>query len=119
MGNRLAYMALNRTYGYKQIACDSPEYDRMEVKGNEIEVFFKHAEQGLSPWQDIVGFEVAGADGQFYAATARLNESHKSIIVSSEQVAAPTAVRYCFKAFQSGNLKNMRGLPVVPFRSNR
>lgn len=119
VGNRLAYMALNRTYGYKQIACDSPEYDRMEVKGNEIEVFFKYANQGLSPWQDIVGFEVAGADGQFYAATARLNESHKSIIVSSEQVAAPTAVRYCFKAFQPGNLKSVRGLPVVPFRSDR
>lgn len=68
---------------------------------------------------DIVGFEVAGADGKFFPAKARLNESHKSIMVSAEQVAAPTAVRYCFKAFQPGNLKSVRGLPVVPFRSDR
>ena len=74
---------------------------------------------GYFDQEGIVGFEVAGADGQFYAATARLNESHKSIMVSAEQVAAPTAVRYCFKAFQPGNLKSVRGLPVVPFRSDR
>ena len=119
VGYRLAYMALNRTYGMKQIACDAPEYDHMKVMGREVEVFFKHAEQGLSPWEDIVGFEVAGADGQFVPAQARLNESNKSVIVSAAEVTAPTAVRYCFKSFQPGNLKNARGLPVVPFRSDR
>ena len=118
VGNRLAYMALNRTYGRKNIACDSPEYDRMKVHGDTIEVFFTHAEQGLSPWQDVRGFEVSGADGQFYPATAVLNESHKSMMVTSDKVAAPTAVRYGFRAFMPGNLKNSRGLPVVPFRSD-
>ncbi|MBR1933340.1 MAG: cellulase family glycosylhydrolase [Prevotella sp.] len=118
VGNRLAYMALNRTYGKKSIHCDSPEFDHIEVQGAEIEVFFKYAEQGLSPWQDITGFEVAGADGQFQPAVARLNESHKTVMVSSPQVSAPTAVRYCFKSFQPGNLKSVRGLPVVPFRSD-
>ena len=119
VGNRLAYMALNRTYGFKSIACDSPEFDHMQVKDGEIEVFFRYAEQGLSPWEDIVGFEVAGADGQFVPAQARLNESNKSVIVSAAEVETPTAVRYCFKSFQPGNLKNARGLPVVPFRSDR
>ena len=119
VGNRLAYMALNRTYGYKSIACDSPEYDHMEIKGNEVEVFFKNADDGLSPWQDIEGFEIAGADGAFKTAKATLNESHKSIMVSSSEVPQPVAVRYCFKSFQIGNLKNMRGLPVVPFRTDK
>lgn len=119
VGNRLAYMALNRTYGYKNIACESPEYDHMEIIGNQAEVFFKHAEDGLSPWQDIEGFEIAGADGQFKTATATLNEGHKSIMVSSDEVPQPVAVRYCFKSFQIGNLKNMRGLPVVPFRTDK
>lgn len=119
VGNRLAYMALNRTYGMKNIQCDSPEYDHMQVNGSEVEVFFRHADEGLSPWRDIVGFEIAGADGLFHTAKARLNGDHKSIIVAADEVAEPTAVRYCFKAFQSGNLKNMRGLPVVPFRSDR
>lgn len=119
VGNRLAYMALNRTYGMKSIQCDSPEYDHMQVNGSEVEVFFRYADEGLSPWQDIEGFELAGADGQFHAAKARLNGDHKSIIVSADDVPAPTVVRYCFKSFQIGNLKNMRGLPVVPFRSDR
>ncbi len=119
VGNRLAYLALNRTYGMKDIVCDSPEYDRMEVHGDSIEVFFKYAEQGLSPWQDIRGFELAGADGQFHEATAVLNESHKSVFVTAPGVKAPTAVRYGFKAFQPGNLKSIRNLPVVPFRSDK
>ena len=119
VGNRLAYMALNRTYGRKSIACDSPEYDRMEIHGDTIEVYFTHAEQGLSPWQDINGFEISGGNGQFYPANAVLNESHKSVLVTSDKVTTPTAVRYAFKAFQPGNLKSIRGLPVVPFRSER
>ncbi len=115
VGNRLAYMALNRTYGFKTIACDSPEFDHMQVNGNEIKVFFRYADEGLSPWQDIVGFEIAGDDGVFYTATGRLSESDKSIIVSSPDVPHPKDVRYGYRAFLSGNLKNHRGLPVVPF----
>ena len=119
MGNRLAYMALSRTYGYKGNVCDSPEYDHMQISGNEVEVFFKNADDGLSPWQDIEGFEIAGADGVFKTAKAMLNEGHKSIMVSSSEVPQPVAVRYCFKSFQIGNLKSMRGLPVVPFRTDK
>ena len=91
----------------------------MEINGNEVEVFFKNADDGLSPWQDIEGFEIAGADGVFKTAKATLNEGHKSIMVSSSEVPEPVAVRYCFKSFQIGNLKNMRGLPVVPFRTDK
>ena len=119
VGNRLAYMALNRTYGFKSIACDSPEYDHMQINGNEIEVFFRHADDGLSPWQDIEGFEIAGDDGVYKPATGRLNESNKSIVLSSPDVPQPKNVHYCFKAFQIGNLKNHRGLPAVPFRTDK
>ena len=117
VGNRLAYMALNRTYGFKSIACDSPEFDHMQVQDGEIEVFFRYADDGLSPWQDIEGFEIAGDDDQYKPAKARLNESNKSIVVSSPEVPQPKNVRYCYRAFQIGNLKNHRGLPAVPFRT--
>jgi sialate O-acetylesterase len=119
VGNRLAYMALNRTYGKKHICCDSPEYDRMEIHGDTIEVFFRYAEQGLSPWQNIKGFELAGADGKFLPAQAVLNEGHKTVMVTSSQVPSPQAVRYGFRAFLPGNLKSVRNLPVVPFRSDK
>ena len=119
VGRRLAYMALNRTYGIKQIACDSPEFDRVEAHDGKLEVYFRYADEGLSPWQDIEGFEVCGADGKYYTAQAVLNTDHKSIIVSAPEVEQPCHVRYCFKGFQIGNLKSVRGLPVVPFRSDK
>lgn len=118
VGYRFAFSVLHHTYGLKQIAGDSPEYDRIEVKGQEIEVFFKHAEGGLSPRKDIHGFEIAGADGNFITANAQVNEEHKSVIVSSPEVIAPVAVRYCFKNFEPGNLINHRGLAAVPFRTD-
>lgn len=119
VGYRFAYMALQKTYGIRSILGQSPEYERMEIHDKEIEVFFRHAEDGLSPWTDIVGFEIAGADGKFQPATARYHERNRSIIVSSPQVAAPKNVRYCFKNFQIGNLTNFRGLAVVPFRTDK
>ena len=115
VGYRLAYMALNRTYGMKQIACDAPEYEHHEVHGKEVEVFFRYAENGLSPWQNIQGFELSGEDGVFYPASARINEAHRNLIVWSDAVPAPLHVRYCYKSFEIGNVKNTRNLPLVPF----
>lgn len=119
VGYRFAYSVLHHTYGMKQIAGDSPEYDHMDVHGSEIEVFFTHAEGGLSPWEDAHGFEVAGDDGIFRPANARLNEQHKSVIVSCSEVPSPVAVRYCFKNFEIGDLISRSGLPVAPFRTDR
>lgn len=91
----------------------------MEVKGNQVELFFTHADEGFSPWTGIEGFEVAGADQVFHPAQATLDTERKTIRVVSEQVSCPVAVRYCFRNFQPGNLKNHRGLPVVPFRTDK
>ncbi len=119
VGERLAYQALNKTYGYKAIVADSPSYESMEVKGDTIEVSFRNASEGFSPWNDIVGFEVAGADGKFYPAEAWLDTGRMRVCVRSEKVSSPVAVRYGFRNFLPGNLKNHRGLPLIPFRSDR
>lgn len=119
VGYRLAYMALNKTYGIKGISTEYPEYDHCTVNDSTIEVFFKHAESGLSPLQDIRGFEVAGADGKYYPATATVNRHTKTVIVSSPQVAQPRNVRYGYEAFMPGNLHGGRELPVIPFTSEK
>ena len=119
VGNRFAYMALNRTYGKKHIACDSPEYDHHVTDGSTLEVFFKYADEGISPWDDVRGFEIAGDDKNFKPATAKFNERHKSYILSSPDVPEPKHVRYCFRNFKTGNVINHRGLPLAPFRSDR
>lgn len=117
VGYRLAYQALNKTYNKKGVVCDGPVYKSMEVKGNEIVISFHGSQEGFSPWHGIVGFEVAGEDRVFHPAEARIQDVHY-IVVKSDAVANPVAVRYCFRDFQIGNLVGRRNMPVAPFRSD-
>ena len=118
VGKRLAYLALNKTYQYGSIACEYPSYWNMSIQSDTVELTFHHADEGLSPWKDIKGFEIAGADKVFYPAVAVLVPEKKTIRVHSDKVKHPVAVRYCFHNFQPGNLKNHRGMPVIPFRTD-
>lgn len=63
------------------------------------------------------GLEVAGADKVFHPAKASYDNA-KGIVVTCPEVKAPVAVRYCFKNFQLGNVANMGGLPLLPFRTD-
>ena len=38
VGYRLAFMALNKTYGMKEIACQSPQYESMEIRDGPCQV---------------------------------------------------------------------------------
>lgn len=118
VGNRLAYLALNKTYHYWTIACEYPTYKSMDIQKDKIELTFNHADEGFSPWENIEGFEIAGEDKIFQPAEATLDTEKKTIRVHSDKVKHPLAVRYCFRNFQPGNLKNHRGMPVIPFRTD-
>ena len=63
------------------------------------------------------GFEVAGADGIYHPAHAKL--SLDTVRVWSDQVAQPETVRYAWKNYIRGNLYNLAGLPAVPVRTDR
>lgn len=66
--------------------------------------------------QTIPYFELAGADGQWFPAQARI--VGKTVQVSSQQVSTPQAVRYaCLNQPQDGLLYNREGLPASPFCS--
>lgn len=120
VGMRLAFMAMNRTYGVTSISCYGPEYKSMEVKGNSVALTFDYVNNGYNRTEGIVGFEVAGADQKFYPATQVAVDPNSHIItVKCNDVVQPVAVRYCFTNTAIGNLKNTRGLPVVPFRTDR
>ncbi len=90
----------------------------MQADGNKITVRFDNADKGFSPWIGIEGFEIAGQDKVFHPAKAELGSKPNEIVVSSQKVKKPVAVRYCFHNFQPGNLKNHRNLPVIPFRTD-
>ena len=65
------------------------------------------------------GFEVAGKDRVFYDAKARMKWWQNKIIISSDSVSDPVAVRYAFKNHcPEANIKTNYGLPLAPFRTD-
>jgi len=65
----------------------------------------------------IAGFEVAGRDGNYVEAQAKIEGA--TLVVSSPQVAEPVAVRYAWADDPVCNLVNQAGLPASPFRSDQ
>ena len=118
VGQRLAWLALNRAYGFDSIDCEGPVFREMEVVGNEAVLRFDNDRNGFSPWYGLEGFEIAGEDRMFHKAEAHVIPGQKCVKVSSEAVAKPVAVRYGFRDFCSGNLTGARNLPAFPFRTD-
>lgn len=117
VGERLAWLALNKTYGMKAFRCESPVYKAMTVSGDTCYVELDNTYGGLNRYDGMEGFEVAGADRQFHKARAWFVKG-RGIAVSCPEVKAPVAVRYCFRNFSLGNVANMGGLPLLPFRTD-
>ncbi len=124
VGERLAYTALNRDYGFSQVLYKSSSYKDMKVDGDGVLIHLQDNYHTDAPFEDIQGFEVAGEDRVFHPAKARhfWREGggywDEAIRVSSPEVRNPVAVRYCFRNFQLGNVKNAANLPLFPFRTD-
>ena len=117
VGERLAFHALNKLYGMNQIMCESPSIKEYSFKGDTCFVQIQNNYDAISRYEDIQGFELAGADKVFHPAKAYYYWT-KGIIITCPEVKEPVAVRYCFKNFQLGNVKNAAMLPLFPFRSD-
>nr|WP_294898248.1 DNRLRE domain-containing protein [uncultured Pedobacter sp.] len=115
--NRLAYIALNRDYGYTSTPYLGPEYSSVSFTGNVATLSFNHADGLQFKGNTASLFEIAGADKVFYPATAIINNITNQIEVSSTSVATPVAVRYAFSNFVVGNLFNGDNLPASTFRT--
>jgi sialate O-acetylesterase len=122
VGYRLYLAAMNKTYG-KDVVYSGPLYKKMgtAVQGNEVVVEFDHTGTGLlakDKYGYLKGFAVAGEDKKFYWAKAYLTPDNK-VIVSSEAVLKPVAVRYAWADNpDDANLYNKEGLPASPFRTD-
>ena len=124
VGERLAYTALARDYGFEGILYQSSTFKDMNIKGDAIYIHLDNNYHTDAPFEDIQGFEIAGEDKVFYPAQAQHfwqpggGYWDEAIKLSSPQVKNPVAVRYCFKNFQIGNVKNGANLPLFPFRTD-
>ena len=124
VGERLAWTALHRDYGFEQVLYKSSTYKDMMVKDGAILIHLQDNYHADAPYEMIEGFEIAGEDRVFHPATARHfwrpggNYWDEGISVSSPEVPNPVAVRYCFRNFLLGNVKNAANLPLFPFRTD-
>ena len=104
VGARLALAARAIAY-HEKIEYSGPVYDSMKVKGNQAILSFKHTGGGLVAKDgELKGFTVAGEDGKFVGAVAKI-EGEK-VIVTSDAVEKPAAVRYGWVNTSDVNLWN-------------
>jgi sialate O-acetylesterase len=113
-GQRFAMLALEDTYGVHTPGLRSPSLSKVSQDGKTLRLEFDPAPLGLSTFGvALTGFEVAGADENYYPASARIIRG--VVEVSSSKVVQPVFVRYGFGDFVRGCLKGVNGLPVPSF----
>jgi sialate O-acetylesterase len=118
VGLRLANLALNQTYGRQDIAAFGPTFRALAIDGKQAVLTFDHAD-GLAArdGKPLTWFDIAGTDGRYHAGDAVIRDG--KVIVTSELVPAPVAVRFGWDEAAQPNLVNRAGLPAIPFRSHR
>jgi sialate O-acetylesterase len=117
VADRLLYNALNQTYDYKTIEYAGPIFESMEVKDGGLNLKFKNTKNGVYAYNELEGFEIAGEDKIFYPANAKILD-RKTVLVSSDKVPSPVAVRYAFDNWVAGTLYNTNLLPASSFRTD-
>jgi sialate O-acetylesterase len=116
VGRRLALLARARIHG--EVVTDSgPVYRSLAREGAALRLTFDTFGHALvARAEPLAGFEVAGADGKYYPATARIEGT--AVVVSAPQVAAPAAARYAWGDDPACGLQSAAGLPAAPFRTD-
>jgi sialate O-acetylesterase len=113
---RLSTIVLHDVY-QKAIALPTgPLFKTSAVEKDKMILTFDYAD-GLKPKAgELEGFAIAGADGKFVWATAKVEDGR--VIVWNEKITDPKAVHYSFAGMPKGNLINAANLPASPFRTD-
>ena len=108
-----------------------PLFKSVKYEDNKAIVSFDHIGSGLiaakkdsprsvdppKPTDEVIGFEIAGKNKQFAKAKATIEKGN--VILTSDSVAEPIAVRYLYTMnTDHGTLYNKEGLPASPFRTD-
>ena len=117
VGQRLSLWALAKDYGKKDIVYSGPLYKSMKIEGNKIRLFFDYTGSGLVAKDGpLTDFTISGDDKFFVNAEAVIDGD--TVVVSSEQVPEPVAVRFAFTNTNNPNFFNKEGLPASSFRTD-
>lgn len=114
------FLAAEKIAYKENVIHSGPSYRSMKAEGNKIRLSFDNLGSGLFIKGDkygyIRGFSIAGADKKFVWAKAY--QEGGDVVVYSENIVNPIAVRYNWGNSPDGNLYNGEDLPVVPFRTD-
>jgi len=119
VGERLVLAAQKVAYGDNKVVYSGPIYNSSVIKGNQVTLSFTNIGRGLMAknGKELNCFEICGIDNVYYPAKATI--ANDKIIVTSEKVDKPVAVRYAWANNPEGvNFYNKEGLPASPFRTN-
>lgn len=132
VGHRLALLTLKNVYG-RDVVASGPVYDSVRFEGRQAIVRFRDVDGGLMSKEVVLagtpeaeranntdkaltGWTVAGPDKVFHMARAEIRGD--TVVVSSQEVEHPVAVRYGWANTPIVNLFNKAGLPASPFRTD-
>lgn len=119
VGRRLALAALNKTYGKSDLIYSGPTFHSMEIRGSKVVISYDNVGGGLTTsnkYGYVEGFAIAGKDQQFVWAKAYIDGD--KVVVYSDKVTEPVAVRYAWANNPDINLFNKEQLPAAPFRTD-
>lgn len=117
VGHRLALAAQKVACGDTEVVASGPLLQSAKKRGSKVILSFCETGSGLVTKDGCLPqyFEIAGADGQFLWAEARIEGNQ--VIVWHDQLSDPVYVRYAWADNPEGaNLYNKEGLPASPFR---
>ncbi len=119
VANRLFRWALAEVYQHPGSNL-GPVFSKVKLKKKKAVLYFSETGKGLrsidgKPLQE---FALAGQDKKWYWAKAKI-KGKKKVLVWSEEVPDPKAVRYAFNNNPvNPNLTNDSGIPASPFRTD-
>jgi sialate O-acetylesterase len=139
VGERLALLARSKAYG-DELVSEGPSYRGMTVEKNRLRLRFWSKDGVLcakplpssyrikstqpdmlplarhNPDGPVEGFAICGADRHWRWASAQIEGD--TVVVWSDAISAPVAVRYAWASNPTCNLSNGAGLPAAPFRTD-
>jgi len=117
VGKRLSLLALNKTYGRKDVVDSGATFKSLQANGDQLVVTFENTAGSLKSrdGKPLNHFEIIGKEGFWKAADAKIDGDR--VILSAEGITQPSAVRFAWHKLAEPNLVNGAGLPSTAFRA--
>lgn len=112
VAHRLALAARRMVYG-ESVQSEGPQLRRLKCRGDRAVLVFRNTGRGLTLRKSASEFEICGADNAYRPAAAEVRR--RCIVLHSDSVVCPCAVRYAWRNATTLSVYNSDNLPLAPF----